>query len=361
MFKFGLMDKIILGIILISVFCASISSIIQNNVLTNSFLGLIMFLAFIYVFLTVLFFNFKIFADHRIISFIIVFFVSIADLISAENLFFKGYLIWSALYFLFLAIVFIFCLVYSAKKIISELFAEPKRKSKARIEYDAIEDFIKNASLSILLISLGFYLTGLYPSAPIAHLIYLIIILIGLLTYLFSRSGKEFLSGLINQLITHTKKFPSNTKSLNVHLGIGWIITIFTIYLTFWIYQPFTNAQISNIDYSSLSNVAMSIMVGESIFVALIATMLGKIKNKSFGLFYLLLIGIASSIIVLEWISFNVQLIFILTFLNFAILSMYTLVGAFIYYVKVSFLEPKTQKVILVRKEKQKKKRDKEI
>ncbi len=153
---------------------------------------------------------------------------------------------------------------------------------------------------------------------------------VGLLIYLVTGNGRNFISGAFNKK-THKKE-----QSIDVHLGIGWFFLI----LLNLIVIPFPkNSILLNINV--VINLSTAIIISVSVFSALLANLLYRLGRRSVTLFTSMFLALIIPIFVLILAAFNVRDFFIWVFLEASLAALFSLFGTFLYFFKKKIIKQK--------------------
>ncbi len=192
-------------------------------------------------------------------------------------------------------------------------------------EYEYITKTLFIILTSILFMSGGLYGALIYKYNFTSFIFFLIVFVIGAAIYLCSKTGKDFISGIVKW---------NKERSLSVHLGIGWFAALLTILIPLNTYFTLTNF-IGTFDVSAFADIATAVIIADSIFAILAATHLEAIQKRILSLYNSLTISITIAFVTLFGIAFGLPHSFIFVFASLAISAMYFLIGIFTYLLKL--------------------------
>lgn len=209
----------------------------------------------------------------------------------------------------------------------------PKRKwflkDKELKEFDHITNTFWIILTSIFLMSGGLYGLFVFASTTISGLFFFVIFLAGFFIYALNKSGRDFIDGLIRG------RNVSKEGSLNVHLSLGWFITLATVLIVLVMYNG-SRFITHGVDFYAFADIATATIIADSVFAVLVSTQLNDFGKRALNLFNSLIISIAVSITTLLVIAFGLPLsvIFVLTSLSIA--AMYFVISVFVFLIKAT-------------------------
>ena len=190
-------------------------------------------------------------------------------------------------------------------------------------------NYFVNATYVIIL-SAFFIGIGSYDIIKGYELAGIIFFVVGLVIYLVTGNGRNFISGAFNKK-THKKE-----QNIDVHLGVGWS---FLILLNLVVISLPKNSILLNINV--VINLSTAIIISVSVFSVLLTNLLYRLGRRSVTLFNSMLLALIIPIFVLILAAFNVRDLFIWASLEVSIAALFSLFGTFLYFFKKTIIKQK--------------------
>ena len=198
-------------------------------------------------------------------------------------------------------------------------------KGKTLDEFNYFVNAIYVIILSAFFIGIGSY--GIIQGYELAGVITFVV---GLVIYLVTGNGRNFISGASNKK-THKKE-----QNIDVHLGTGWSLLIL---LNLMVISLPKNSILLNINV--VINLSTAIIISVSVFSVLLANLLYRLGRRSVTLFNSMFLALIIPIFVLILAAFNVWNSFIWVSLEVSIAALFSLFGTFLYFFKKTIIKQK--------------------
>lgn len=213
---------------------------------------------------------------------------------------------------------------------------------KTEKEFDQIMQVFALMIVSSVVICGGIYAAA-YTQTSNGLFESVIIIAVGFAFYLLINwTGLDALKGFLewNGII---KKQNLNEdqrlkRSINVHLSLALYLSTATAIIVAILYGS-SKIFLTGFDTSAFQNIAMAVIIAESIFAGLMAAQLHRYKKRVLTIYQILIFGILFSLVDLITIGLGVGHVMIMFTTTLSIFCMYFLFSLFNYYTKVLLKE----------------------